>query len=161
MSLLLGPRLLVEIYCLKYITSDAYNRIWIDTLNSCILKPLKTIAVPQYYCLRQIWEPGIEVPHEERSLFYLNSESCCCLLTKCFSPVLLQNPFLLPELPVPGPQAPLHPTTGCCPSVSHGRAVPCSRTTCTAPRTSPWPSFSWVSEALSVLSPMPCSDVWF
>ena len=92
-----------NIHCLKYITLHAYNRIWIDMLSSCILKPLKTIAVPQDYCLRQICEPDIEVPHKERSLFYLNSESLCCLLTKFFSPVVLQKPFLLPELLVPGP----------------------------------------------------------
>lgn len=39
------PRLLMEIDFLWYITLHAYNRIWIDTLSSCILKPLKTIAV--------------------------------------------------------------------------------------------------------------------
>lgn len=32
-------------------------------LTSCILIPLKTTAVLQYYCLRQVYEPEIEVPH--------------------------------------------------------------------------------------------------
>lgn len=72
-------------------------------LSTCILKPLKTIAVPQYYYLREVCEPEIKVPHKERPGLYLNSGSLCCLLTKFFSAVVLQNPFLLPKLLVPDP----------------------------------------------------------
>ena len=89
-----GRYILLEVYSFACLQQN------LDMLSSCILKPLKTIAVLQYYCLRQICEPEIEVPHKERSFFYLNSESLCYLLAKFFSPVVLQNPFLLPALPV-------------------------------------------------------------
>lgn len=97
------PTLLVEMYCLKFITSHAYNRNWIDMLSSCNLKPLKTIAVPQYCCLRQICEPEVEVPHNERSLSYLNTLLVFAISWSSSSFLVWQNLFLLPELPVPSP----------------------------------------------------------
>lgn len=68
--LLLGHRLLVEKYCLKYNALCAYSSVRINILSSCVLKLLRTMAVLQHYCPKQVGEPELEVPHVRRSGFY-------------------------------------------------------------------------------------------